>query len=110
MLEFSLSDVGLETVGEASARKGWSPKTIQNWINAGLLAACRVGSSRGTLLLKTADVDAFIPPSREDGRGRPLTVRKTRKPKHAKPNGDPPKPTVPLPAATPGRGSRKRKQ
>lgn len=72
MIEFSLADVGLETVGEAAARKGWLTKTIQNWIGRDLIAAARVGSGRGVLLVKIADVDAFTPPEREDGRGRPL--------------------------------------
>jgi len=86
MAEFFLSDVGLETVGEACARRGWAPKTLQNWIARGLIAACKVGSGRGFLLLRTADVDALVPPVREDGRGRPMTPRKPRKPKtlHAK--------------------------
>ncbi len=92
METFSLSEVGLETVATAAARKGWAPKTVQNWIAAGLLAACPVGGGRGTLLLRVADVDAFTPPVREDGRGRPLTVRKRRRRK-AEPAAEPAPPT-----------------
>jgi hypothetical protein len=70
-----LSDFGLETVQEVSQRKGWSPKTIQNWIAAELLPAVMVGSGRSTFLLRTIDVDAFTPPPR----GRPPLQKKTTK-------------------------------
>jgi hypothetical protein len=85
MREFSLAEVGVETVGEASARKGWAPKTIQNWIARGLIRAKKVGPARGVLLVLIAEVDAFEPPVREDRRGRPLTNRKPRAPKKSAP-------------------------
>lgn len=62
-----MSEVGLETVAEACARKGWAPKSFQNWVAHGLIAAAKVGPGRGTLLVRVADVDGFTPPPR----GRP---------------------------------------
>jgi hypothetical protein len=66
--ELSLSEFGLELVSDACARKGWSAKTVQNWIGAGLLPAVVLGTGRGaTFLVRIKDVDAFQPPPR----GRP---------------------------------------
>jgi hypothetical protein len=62
--EISLSEFGLETVTVACARKKWSPKSVQNWVRAGLIPAVPVGGGRGTYLLRVADVDAFAPPAR----------------------------------------------
>ena len=64
MREISLSEFGLETVAGACARKKWSPKSVQNWVKAGLLPAVPVGAGRGTYLLRVADVDAFETPRR----------------------------------------------
>jgi hypothetical protein len=107
VLRFFLADVGLETVAEAAARRGWAPKTVQNWIARGLLAACPVGPGRGVYLLRVADVDALVPPEREDGRGRPLAVRKKRKPR-TKPAPRPAAAVQPPAAVRPGKRRRGR--
>lgn len=65
--EIPLSSFGLETVPQVSARKGkgWSPKTVQNWVNAGLLPAVVLGTGRGSMfLVRTVDADKFVPPPR----------------------------------------------
>ena len=54
----------------------WAPKTVQNWVRAGLIPALVVGSGRGggSYLLRTKDVDAFEPPPR----GRPPGKKKRK--------------------------------
>jgi hypothetical protein len=76
--EIPLSDFGLETVADAASRRGWTVRTVQNWIALGLIAAVRAGTGqRAVFLLRTADVDKFVPPLRGP---RPPEKRK-RKPK-----------------------------
>lgn len=71
MRELPLSDFGLETISGACARKGWVVATAQKWVQRGLLPVVVVGSGRSAKhLLRVADVDAFVPPSR----GRPPAV------------------------------------
>lgn len=65
MREIPLSEFGLVTVAEAVAAKGWAAKTVQNWINAGLLPAVVIGAGRSArFLLRRSDVDAFTAPPR----------------------------------------------
>ena len=40
-----MADFGLMTVPQACAQMGWAPKTVQNWVKAGLLPAAVVGST-----------------------------------------------------------------
>jgi hypothetical protein len=80
--QISLSEFGLETVADVVARKGWAPKTVQNWINAGLLPAVVIGAGRSArFLLRTADVDAFAPPPRGPKPGNKNAVKKKPTPK-----------------------------
>jgi hypothetical protein len=69
--EIPLSEFGLETVAEACARKGWAPKSVQNWVKANLLPVVPVGSGRGTYLLRRSDVDAFTKPPRGRPKAKP---------------------------------------
>jgi hypothetical protein len=63
--EIPLSDFGLETVAEVCARKGWAPKTVQNWIRWELIPVVPVGTGRSAkFLVRSSDVDAFEPPKR----------------------------------------------
>jgi hypothetical protein len=87
MRPISLAKFGLETVADACARKGWAPKTVQNWVNAGLMPAVPVGGGRGTFLLVIEEVNGFTPPPR----GRP-------------PLADPPQPAKKKPARKPRKG------
>lgn len=75
--EIPLSEHGLATVADVVAAKGWSAKTVQNWVRAGLLPVVPVGSGRGTFLLRLSDVEAFVPPPRGP---KPGTKYKKRKP------------------------------
>lgn len=73
MREIPLSEFGLESVPDVCVRKGWAAKTVQNWINGGLIPAVVIGAGRSArFLLRTTDVDAFTPPPR----GRPPAVKK----------------------------------
>lgn len=88
--EFSLASVGLIDVRGACERRKWNAKSVQNWINAGLLPACfATGSKRRTFLLRIADVDAFTPPPR--GRPKPAAQKKpaalAKKPTERAPRG-----------------------
>jgi excisionase family DNA binding protein len=67
MVEIPLSELGLMTVAEACAAKGWSARAVQKWVQSGLLPAAVVGPGRTTFLLRKADVEKFVPPPR----GRP---------------------------------------
>lgn len=79
MKEFSLSEHGLETVADACARKGWAARSVQNWINAGLLSVAVVGSGRTRkFILRKADVDAFVLPTRGAPRKTPKPTRKRK--------------------------------
>jgi hypothetical protein len=63
--EIPLAEFGLVTVAEACAARGWAAKTVQNWINAGLLPAVVIGAGRSArFLLRRADVDGFAPPKK----------------------------------------------
>jgi|GEM_PF-2955395 len=80
MREIPLSEFGLMTVADVCAEKGLAPKTVQNWINAGLLPVVVVGSGRSAkFLLREEDVKAFTPPAR----GRP--AKEKSDPKKGKP-------------------------
>lgn len=78
-----LSDYGLETVADACARKGWSVKTVSNWVRLGELPAITVGTGRSAkYIVRTVDVDAMI----LRPRGRPK-VNTDPEPKKARPRG-----------------------
>lgn len=76
MKSLDLSEFGLCDVAGACAIRGWSPKSVQNWVRSGLLPALVIGSGRGaTFLLRVADVQAFVTPPR----GRPkISSARTR--------------------------------
>lgn len=79
MREIPLSEFGLATVAEVCARKGWAPKTVQNWIRSGLLAAAVVGSGRSAkYLLRLADVEDLVPPRRGAPPGNRNAARKKK--------------------------------
>lgn len=81
--EIPLSDFGLETVAQACARMKWPSKSVSNWIHNGLLSVVGpVGPGRGTLLLLTKEVDAFVRPPR--GRPKPVPLAPAPKPTAAK--------------------------
>jgi hypothetical protein len=82
MQEIPLSTYGLETVAEVCQRKKWSAKTVQNWVNAGLLPAVVIGAGRSAkFLLRTEDVNSFTPPPR----GRPVKTLQAEEPQaHAR--------------------------
>ncbi len=76
MKEFPLAESGLIAVKDAADRKGWAVKSVQNWINAGLLPVAIAGAGmRRTYLLRIVDVDAFTPPAR----GRPVSTPSPKK-------------------------------
>jgi hypothetical protein len=71
--QFPLSDAGLIAVKDAADRRGWAVKSVQNWINAGLIPFTVAGGGMRTVfLLWIKDVDAFTPPPR----GRPAKADK----------------------------------
>lgn len=79
--EIPLESLGLIDVKGACARRGWAPKSVQNWINAGLIpVAVAAGGMRRTFLLRITDVDAFTPPPR----GRPKVSKPQPAPKPAR--------------------------
>jgi hypothetical protein len=80
MQKIPLSDHGLVTVAGVCASKGWSAKTVQNWVRAGLLAAVPLGSGRGMFLLRIADVESFVPPPRGPKPGTKYKPRAEKKP------------------------------
>lgn len=83
MREIPLSEFWLVTVAEVAAARGWAPKTVQNWVNAGLLPAVVIGAGRSArFLLRQTDVDAFTPPPRG---ARPGNRNAAKKPAPKKP-------------------------
>lgn len=71
-VRFELAEVGLISVKDAAERRGWSVKSVQNWIAAGLIpCAVAGGGMRTVFLLRLADVDAFTEPPR----GRPAGTK-----------------------------------
>lgn len=57
--EIPLSEVGLETVEQAAARRGQAPATVRRLVAVGQIPAVIVGSGRSArYLVRPADVDA----------------------------------------------------
>jgi len=78
--EIPRASVGLMSVEEAAAARGWAARSVQNWIKAGLLPVVIAGGGMRTVyLLRAKDVEAFTPPPR----GRPAKAA-APKPKPAK--------------------------
>jgi excisionase family DNA binding protein len=84
--EVPLSSVGLLSVAEAAAALDAAERTVQKWIQDGLLPAVVAGAGMRTVhLLRLSDVKAFEKPAR----GRPVKdppkkpVRGTKKGKGA---------------------------
>jgi excisionase family DNA binding protein len=66
--EVPLSSVGLLSVAEAAAALDAAERTVQKWIQDGLLPAVVAGAGMRTVhLLRLSDVKAFVKPVR----GRP---------------------------------------
>lgn len=86
--EFPLASVGLIDVQGACERRGWNAKSVQNWVNAGLLPVTfATGSKRRTFLLRITDVDAFVPPKpgpKPKSQREPKPVAKPKKPRAKK--------------------------
>lgn len=77
MREVPLADVGLLSVAEAAARLDVAERTVQKWIQDGLLPVVVAGGGMRTVhLVRLADVKAFEPPPR----GRPHKEEPVKKP------------------------------
>lgn len=62
MYEIPLSRFGLQTVAEAAEEKGVKVRTVQKWIEKGLLPVIVVGTGRNAkFLLARRDVQKFNP-------------------------------------------------
>ncbi len=63
MREIALSKFGLLTVEEAAARRGCAVRTVQRWIEDGLIPCVPVGPAgrNRKYLVQVTDLDAFEP-------------------------------------------------
>lgn len=63
--EIPRSELGLVTVAEACALRGWNVRTVQKWIADGRLeVVCAAEGRRNVYLLRRSDVEAFTEPPR----------------------------------------------